>query len=84
VSLASPAFTGTPTAPTASTGTNTTQLATTAFANTAGGTIRVGGGSFTNVASFDVTGFSSSYYFYQLIMLIGCASLVVCLTAKVF
>ena len=29
--LASPAFTGTPTAPTASTGTNTTQLATTAF-----------------------------------------------------
>lgn len=29
--LASPAFTGTPTAPTASTGTNTTQVATTAF-----------------------------------------------------
>jgi len=29
--LASPAFTGTPTAPTASAGTNTTQLATTAF-----------------------------------------------------
>ena len=31
VSAASPAFTGTPTAPTASAGTNTTQLATTAF-----------------------------------------------------
>jgi len=31
--LVSPAFTGTPTAPTASTGTNTTQLATTAFVN---------------------------------------------------
>src|SRR5205823_8910995 len=29
--LASPAFTGTPTAPTAANGTNTTQLATTAF-----------------------------------------------------
>lgn len=33
--LASPALTGTPTAPTASTGTNTTQLATTAFVQTA-------------------------------------------------
>ncbi len=33
--LASPAFTGTPTAPTASGGTNTTQLATTAYAVTA-------------------------------------------------
>lgn len=33
--LASPALTGTPTAPTASAGTNTTQLATTAFVSTA-------------------------------------------------
>ena len=33
--LASPAFTGTPTAPTAAAGTNTTQIATTAFVNTA-------------------------------------------------
>ena len=32
--LASPAFTGTPTAPTAATGTNTTQIATTAFVQT--------------------------------------------------
>lgn len=37
--LESPVFTGTPTAPTATTGTNTTQLATTAYANAiAGGT----------------------------------------------
>ncbi len=33
--LASPAFTGTPTAPTATAGTNTTQIATTAFVKTA-------------------------------------------------
>lgn len=33
--LASPAFTGTPTAPTATAGTNNTQIATTAFVNTA-------------------------------------------------
>lgn len=33
--LASPAFTGTPTAPTAASGTNTTQIATTAFVQTA-------------------------------------------------
>lgn len=32
--LASPAFTGTPTAPTAAAGTNTTQIATTAFVAT--------------------------------------------------
>lgn len=36
--LASPTFTGTPAAPTAAVGTNTTQLATTAFAASAGGT----------------------------------------------
>ena len=34
-SLSSPAFTGTPTAPTAAAGTNTTQIATTAFVQTA-------------------------------------------------
>jgi len=37
--LASPGFTGTPTAPTATAGTNTTQLATTAFVGTAVGAI---------------------------------------------
>ena len=35
ISSVSPAFTGTPTAPTAASGTNTTQIATTAFANNA-------------------------------------------------
>lgn len=39
VSSDSPAFTGTPTAPTATAGTNTTQLATTAFVETALGSI---------------------------------------------
>ena len=39
--LASPAFTGTPTAPTATSGTNTTQIATTAFVQSAVGGITV-------------------------------------------
>jgi hypothetical protein len=42
VSAASPAFTGTPTAPTASAGTNTTQLATTAFVATAAANVTSG------------------------------------------
>ncbi|KVE99255.1 hypothetical protein [Burkholderia vietnamiensis] len=48
--LASPAFTGTPTAPTAAAGTNTTQLATTAFAQNA---VTGGGnaGSFTTLTA---------------------------------
>jgi hypothetical protein len=46
--LASPAFTGTPTAPTASAGTNTTQVATTAFVNTA--MAAAGAGTVTSVA----------------------------------
>jgi len=41
--LASPAFTGTPTAPTATTGTNTTQVATTEFVTTAVAAAIVGG-----------------------------------------
>jgi hypothetical protein len=48
--LASPAFTGTPTAPTATAGTNTTQLATTAFVQEA-----LGGGS--------SAGFPTIFYF---------------------
>jgi len=40
--IASPTFTGTPAAPTAATGTNTTQLATTAFVNTAAGVHAIG------------------------------------------
>lgn len=39
ISSVSPTFTGTPTAPTAAPGTNTTQIATTAFVNTATGSL---------------------------------------------
>lgn len=41
--IASPVFTGTPTAPTAASGTNTTQVATTAFVQTAVGALAAGG-----------------------------------------
>lgn len=46
--LASPTFTGTPTAPTAAGGTNTTQLATTAFANSAVTSERTASATLTN------------------------------------
>jgi hypothetical protein len=49
--LTSPIFTGTPTAPTAAPGTNTTQLATTAFVNTA-----TGGGAYAPLNSPAFTG----------------------------
>ena len=75
-SSASPALTGTPTAPTATAGTNTTQIATTAFANSAGGYVYVAGGSFTGATSFDVTGFSSNHVFYDLKMSIAGTSAV--------
>lgn len=48
--LASPAFTGTPTAPTASFSTNTTQLATTAFVQTALAAMYPVGSIYTNVS----------------------------------
>lgn len=48
----SPAFTGTPTAPTAAAGTNTTQIATTAFVNTAVASyLPLAGGTMDNGAS---------------------------------
>jgi hypothetical protein len=64
----SPAFTGTPTAPTAASGTNTTQLATTAFvkssvdalgtigtmASQAAGAVAITGGSITNITDIVV------------------------------
>jgi hypothetical protein len=52
--LASPALTGIPTAPTAAPGTNTTQLATTAFviANSGGGYLPLSGGTMTGTISF--------------------------------
>jgi hypothetical protein len=45
---------------------------------------RVGGGSFTNVASFDIVGFSSDYDNYQLVLNVGGHSGVVGLTAQLF
>lgn len=55
--LASPAFTGTPTAPTAAAGTNTTQIATTAFVQSAvGGLIKTATGTIgTNATSASVS-----------------------------
>ena len=47
--LASPALTGTPTAPTATAGTNTTQVATTAFATAAGGSASTHAGASSGV-----------------------------------
>lgn len=47
--LASPAFTGTPTAPTASSGTNTTQIATTAFVTSAVAAAVAGGVNYKGV-----------------------------------
>lgn len=56
--LASPTFTGTPAAPTASAGTNTTQLATTAFANAAAAS--AGSGVNTKVFYVSTTGNDSN------------------------
>lgn len=56
--LASPTFTGTPAAPTASSGTNTTQIATTAFVKTAVDTATgsLGNMSTQNKTAVDITG----------------------------
>lgn len=63
--LASPALTGTPTAPTATAGTNTTQIATTAFVQNAVNSLSVSAGTYTptitngsNAASSMVIGVS--------------------------
>lgn len=53
--LASPALTGTPTAPTASSGTNTTQIATTAFVQTAMAAAGAGTVTSVGVSSSDLT-----------------------------
>lgn len=69
--LASPGFTGTPTAPTAIPGTNTTQLATTAFvqANSSqGGLTLISKTSFSGAASAVITtGIDSTYDNYLII-----------------
>lgn len=54
--LASPVITGTPTAPTASVGTNTTQLATTAFVLANNGAPAGGAGGFMSVQYFTTPG----------------------------
>ena len=70
VSAASPTFTGTPLAPTATTGTNTTQLATTAFANAAGGLVYITNATIgTGVSSVAVaSAFSSTYDNYKIMV----------------
>jgi hypothetical protein len=63
--LASPTFTGTPSAPTASVGTNTTQLATTAFvlANSGSSGILSSNNTFTGTNTFTNTAtFSNAFY----------------------
>ena len=68
--LASPTFTGTPAAPTATAGTNTTQLATTAFvlANApASGLVHINTTTFSAVSSVSLNGcFSATYTWYKI------------------
>lgn len=64
--IANPTFTGTPKAPTAANGTNSTQLATTAFVNAAiplisGQNVLVDK-SFTSASSFSLTGLNLTHY----------------------
>lgn len=61
---ASPTFTGTPKAPTAAAGTNTTQIATTAFVTTA---VSNGKGSKIVTSSTQPTGLSSGDYWYKIL-----------------
>jgi len=70
VNSVSPDFTGTPTAPTASAGTNTTQLATTAFANAAGGLVLVGTRTFATGSGGYISYsdcFTSAYKNYRVV-----------------
>lgn len=60
--LASPTFTGTPAAPTAGSGTNTTQIATTAFVQSAIGSISSGVTSVAAGTDITVTGTGSGPY----------------------
>ena len=60
--LASPAFTGTPTAPTAAEGTNTTQLATTAFVEAAAGNKLIEEGSTYRVQILAIGGGGAGAY----------------------
>lgn len=67
--IASPTFTGTPAAPTAAAGTNTTQLATTEFANAAGGLVHIATQTFSAASSVSVNNcFSATYENYLFII----------------
>lgn len=69
VSSASPSFTGTPLAPTAISGTNTTQIATTEFANTAGGLVFINNFTATTQSTLSVPNvFSSTYQNYRMVI----------------
>lgn len=63
--IASPAFSGVPTAPTASAGTNNTQIATTAFVQSA--VASAGGGGTTIVVSASDPGVSTGDLWYRII-----------------
>jgi hypothetical protein len=68
--LASPTLTGIPAAPTAAAGTNTTQLATTAFANAAGGLVYITSATASATAAFITLQncFSATYDNYKVII----------------
>ena len=77
--LASPTFTGTPAGPTAAAGTNTTQLATTAFVQGAGGLVLVASESFSAVSSVSVNGcFTSTYENYRIMISMRAPSQIGC------
>jgi hypothetical protein len=67
--LASPTFTGTPAGPTAAAGTNTTQLATTAFVQGAGGLVLITAETFSAVSSVSINGcFTATYNNYKILV----------------
>lgn len=69
-SFFSTALTGIPTAPTAAVGNNTTQLATTAFANTAGGLVLIGTRTFSSGSGGYISysdPFTSAYKNYRVV-----------------
>lgn len=63
----SPTFTGVPAAPTATAGTDTTQLATTAFANTAGGLVFISTTSLSSFSTNITNCFTSTYTNYRIV-----------------
>jgi hypothetical protein len=67
--IASPTFTGVPLAPTAGVGTNTTQLATTAFANSAGGLVYIASATVTSGTFLRIDNcFTATYDAYRVVL----------------